>query len=75
MIKHNSPSIKKKYLQKINERLLSNNLTNGDFLKKVENFFNTKYYKSGFSCLTTSGSSALYLSIMSLSKKKKNLKF
>ena len=71
MIKHNSPSIKKKYLVKINERLLSNNLTTGDALKKVENFFNTKYYRTGFSCLTSSGSSALYLAIMSLSKKKK----
>lgn len=71
MIKHNSPSIKKKYLKKINERLLSNNLTTGDFLTKVEKFFNTKYYKSGFSCLTSSGSSALYLAIISISKKKK----
>ena len=71
MIKHNSPSIKKKYLAKVNERLLSNNLTTGDAIKKVENFFNKKYYKSGSSCLTSSGSSALYLAIMSLSKKKK----
>jgi dTDP-4-amino-4,6-dideoxygalactose transaminase len=70
MIKHNSPSIKKKYLAKVNERLLSNNLTTGDAIKKVENFFNKKYYKSGSSCLTSSGSSALYLAIMSLSKKK-----
>jgi dTDP-4-amino-4,6-dideoxygalactose transaminase len=71
MIKHNTPSIKKKYLAEISKCLLSNNLTTGDAAKEVENFFNKKYYKSGSSCLTSSGTSSLYLAIKSLSKKKK----
>lgn len=71
MIKHNSPNIKKVYLKKLNYSLISNKLTTGEGIKKVENFFQKKYYKSGYSCMSSSGTAALFLAIKSLSKKKK----
>ena len=74
MIKHNSPSINKSYLKSVNKQIISNQLTTGEVVKKVENYFNKKYYKYGYSCLTSSGTSAIYLAIKALSKKKKNLK-
>ena len=58
MIKHNSPSINKSYLKSVNKQIISNQLTTGEVVKKVENYFNKKYYKYGYSCLTSSGTSA-----------------
>tara|TARA_A100001011_G_scaffold367833_1_gene421563 strand:+ start:719 stop:862 length:144 start_codon:yes stop_codon:yes gene_type:complete len=47
MIKHNSPSINKNYLKSVNKQIISNQLTTGEVVKKVENYFNKKYYKYG----------------------------
>ncbi len=70
MIKHNSPCIKKDYLKEVNQTLLSNKLTTGSAINKVEKFFTKNYYKSGYACMVSSGTSALFLAIKSLSKKK-----
>ena len=70
MIKHNSPCIKKKYLNNVNQVLLSNSLTEGYSIRKVEDFFTKSYYKSGNACMVSSGTAALYLAIKSLTKKK-----
>lgn len=70
MIKHNSPHIKKKYLSSVNRCFLSNKLTTGGEIKKVERFFTKTYYRSGYACLTSSGTAALFLAIKSLSNKK-----
>ena len=70
MIKHNSPLIKKSYLRVMNKCLLSNKITTGDKIHAVENFFQNKYYKSGYACLTSSGTSALYLALKALSLNK-----
>ena len=70
MIKHNSPCIKKDYLEEVNQTLLSNKLTTGSGINRVEKFFTKNYYKSGYACMVSSGTSALFLAIKSLSQKK-----
>lgn len=67
MIKHNSPLIKKSYLSLMNKCLLSNKITTGEKIRDVENFFQNKYFKLGYACLTSSGTSALYLALRTLS--------
>tara|TARA_B100001057_G_scaffold495782_1_gene595594 strand:- start:676 stop:1728 length:1053 start_codon:yes stop_codon:yes gene_type:complete len=74
MINHNQPNLSSKSIKDLNVCIRSKNLTTGKFVKKFENFFSQKYYKCGYSLLVSSGTSALYLAIKALKKKKKILR-
>ena len=74
MINHNQPNLYSKSIKDLNVCIKSKNLTTGKLVKKFENFFSQKYYKCGHSLLVSSGTSALYLAIKALKKRKKILR-
>jgi len=71
MINHNRPNLSAKSLEDLNLCLKSKDLSTNKFVKKFENLFSQKYYKSGFSVVVSSGTSALFLAIKALKIKKK----
>ena len=72
MINHNEPSISSKSIKDLIFCLKSKNLSTSKYVKKFENYFCKKYYKSGYSAVVSSGTSALFLAIRALKNKKKN---
>jgi perosamine synthetase len=71
MIKHNKVNLDKNLVNSVNWCLKSGNIATQFYVSKLENFIAKEYYKSGYCAAVSSGSSALYLAILSLTKKKK----
>ena len=70
LIKHNSPLIKQNYIKALIKPLKSNQICSGETVLKLERYIEKKYYKGGFACAVSSGTSALFLAIKSLTRKK-----
>ena len=73
-IKHNSPYISKKHLKGLKSCIEKKIITTGYYVKKLENYFQKIYFKSGFSCAVSSGSAALFICLKSIKKNKKKFR-
>ena len=71
MIKHNKVLLDQNILKSSYNFIKDGNLATSKYVKKLENYFEKSYYKKGYAVATSSGTSALYIAIKSLIKKKR----